>query len=716
MQQFAPNQDLGQDGLIEMPYLGKVGERRMVIQSKHTSQPGTKISLSTFAGEIDKLAKLASSNPISRYILVTNCNMTVASRTAIITRLKKSGVGSIVVIERTGLERQIRGNPRLRAKVPRLYGIGDLSAILDERRIEQSRAILEGMAPDLATFVPTHSYRQAVEVLNEHHMVILLGDPASGKTTIANCLIVGSIDQSAGEPIVVKSFKEIRDHWKPGESARIFYFDDFLGWGSTIWSRVYELNDNVDFLKGAMKSGCRFIFTSRNYVWQEALLNIKLHQLVALRSGQVAIDLQALTVLEKAQILFNHLKHGDQSSGWRADFQDYYKQVVLDQSFTPECARRMGRTEYTKTLMPDAFSVRRFVRNQGECLIESIKGLTSELRGALAAVYMSGGLLVAARKEYTSVQAAMDLYGLNLENIRTAFGAMKDVFVKENTETTQKGWIFKHPTIREALASIVKDDPDLIEIAVRGSSLMSLLHEAVCEGVTVKGARLVIPESLYDELVRRIRSETAWNDWVSDFLTDRASASFRKLYFDGLASLAHPIIAANLNASDRACKFMSILDREAILDPAAKLAFVSMLNERAASLECSDFPMSARAIMTTGEFDAAIASALATWEADLEAVLEHHADEWSDDIRPESYYEGLVDRFSGLLEAAGGELTDEARDELWDRARPFIEDLEERYVDPDDHHEPEELVAPSKAGPEMVIEAEIEALFSDVAA
>ena len=45
------------------------------------------------------------------------------------------------------LTRTIRTNARLRALVPRVYGLGDLSVILDERRAAQTEALLGHMLP-----------------------------------------------------------------------------------------------------------------------------------------------------------------------------------------------------------------------------------------------------------------------------------------------------------------------------------------------------------------------------------------------------------------------------------------------------------------------------------------------------------------------------------------------------------------------------------------
>lgn len=78
--------------------------------------------------------------------------------------------------------------------VPRIYGIGDLSQIITDLACKQAKAILENMGSDLICFVPTDAHRQAIKALQEHRFVILLGDPASGKSTIAAILALGALD------------------------------------------------------------------------------------------------------------------------------------------------------------------------------------------------------------------------------------------------------------------------------------------------------------------------------------------------------------------------------------------------------------------------------------------------------------------------------------------------------------------------------------------
>ena len=79
--------------------------------------------------------------------------------------------------------------------VPRVYGLGDLSQILDERSYDQARALLGYLQEDLSTFVVTDAYRRAARAIENHGFCLLLGEHAVGKSVIAATLAMTALDQ-----------------------------------------------------------------------------------------------------------------------------------------------------------------------------------------------------------------------------------------------------------------------------------------------------------------------------------------------------------------------------------------------------------------------------------------------------------------------------------------------------------------------------------------
>jgi len=113
--------------------------------------------------------------------------------------------------------------------VPRVYGLGDLSQIIDDRAYGQSAALLRYLQPDLATFVVTDAYRRAATALRDHGFVLLLGEPAAGKTVIAATLATVAADSWGCVTIRAESASEVVEHWNPDEPAQLFWVDDAFG-------------------------------------------------------------------------------------------------------------------------------------------------------------------------------------------------------------------------------------------------------------------------------------------------------------------------------------------------------------------------------------------------------------------------------------------------------------------------------------------------------
>lgn len=133
------------------------------------------------------MRKLVADGLCDVYVLMTNAGVSGKQEAQIRSELIGAGAKHVLIYGPTWIEDQIKENTRLRMLVPRVYGLGDLSQILDERAYAQARAVLESLREDLSKVVITDSYRKAVKALDEHGFVLLIGEPAAGKTTMPPC-------------------------------------------------------------------------------------------------------------------------------------------------------------------------------------------------------------------------------------------------------------------------------------------------------------------------------------------------------------------------------------------------------------------------------------------------------------------------------------------------------------------------------------------------
>ena len=144
--------------------------------------------------ELPKAAALAARGLAHDYVILTNHPVSGAAEIKIKEAFKLAGVGECRIFGREWIVAQIKTSARLRMMVPRLYGLGDLSNILDGRAYEQASMILSTMGEDLKRLVVTDAHRKSVKALTDHNFVLLLGAPAAGKSTIGASLAVGAAD------------------------------------------------------------------------------------------------------------------------------------------------------------------------------------------------------------------------------------------------------------------------------------------------------------------------------------------------------------------------------------------------------------------------------------------------------------------------------------------------------------------------------------------
>jgi adenylylsulfate kinase-like enzyme len=198
VESFLDSADAGRDGAfagVWKPLQGEALSGRFVIQCKFTSKRDKNLSLPDVKDEVAKARKLVEDDRCDCYILMTNAGLSGSISEDVEGLFKDAGVKQVRSFGSTWICQQIQESKRLRMLVPRIYGLGDLSQILDERAYSQAKALISSLREELSKVVLTTAYRRAAEALNHHGFVLLIGEPAAGKTTIASMLSMGALDQ-----------------------------------------------------------------------------------------------------------------------------------------------------------------------------------------------------------------------------------------------------------------------------------------------------------------------------------------------------------------------------------------------------------------------------------------------------------------------------------------------------------------------------------------
>jgi len=556
---FLDSRDGGRDGAFTGRWSPQYGEHyngEFVIQCKFTNRPSYNLQLSDVQTELEKTKRLVAAGRCDVYVLLTNAGLSGNSEERLAEQFKAQGVKHFLALGSTWLEDQIRATKKLRMLVPRIYGLGDLTQILDERAYAQATAVLESMRDDLARVVVTESYRQAAKALDQHGFVLLLGEPAAGKTTIASMLAMASADQWQASVVKLERPEQIVQHWNPHEPSQFFWIDDAFGVQQYEYGLASGWNQIFSQVRTILKQGSKIVMTSRDYIYKAARRDLKESAFTLLKESHVVIDVHGLTTKEREQILYNHIRLGTQPHEFRTRVKPFLKEVAGHPRFIPEIARRLGDPNYTEELNVSSYGLSSFVERRAELLEEILSGLDRDCRAALALLYMRNGILpspvAASAPEIEAVERLGSTFGKCLD----ALQSMDESFVVLATEQGERAWRYKHPTIGDAYANILKQSPEQLAVYVQGTDVEKLIEQVTCGDVEIQGA-MALPRSMYPTVIDRLTSSTSskWfksshlSGWyqrrrLTQFLAARCSKEFLALYLEAspsvLESVAQP--------------------------------------------------------------------------------------------------------------------------------------------------------------------------------
>ena len=590
-----------------------------------------------------KAKRLAELGFADVYLLITNASVTgtVAAELATILR-NEAGVEQTVCYGREWICDTIAETPRLRRLVPRLYGLGDLAQILDQRSYEQAESLLSVLGEDLKKFVFTDAYEKSANALDEHGFVLLLGQPAAGKSMIATALAAGALDEWGCSVIRVNHPQELEERWNPHE-RQFFWVDDAFGATQLDRSSLSAWNKVLPMFSAVMKGGSKVLMTSRDYIYAEARRGLKMGIFPLLKESEVVIDVEKLKHDERAQILYNHLKFGSQSREYKTRIKPFLPAVASSTGFLPEVARRLGDRRFTGKLRLEYAHILKFVEEPEEILLDTIRGLDLATRTALGVIFMSGGRVEFPLDQISDpLSGAIRTLGSDLADVKTALGNVRGSFTILEKAGSRQFWRFKHPTIHDAYGKLVAEEPEHLEIYLLGVKIDALVGEIVCGALDVYGAKIFVPAKLYPIVARRL-DELSSREGLFRFLKYRADHEFLRTYVE-----SHPSFVPSLRLPGKyleafpETRVFARLHACGMLPEALRRKMVEdILSGLKFGLDDGFLADDVRAMFTPDEFKRAVELARKQILEDVEGEVESWKDNFSSDDDPEDFFDGL---------------------------------------------------------------------------
>lgn len=518
---FREAQDGGQDAVFLIPS-GSDAPAIGTIQCKHTSEAGKALKAGDLSGEIENVEELVKAGLADTYVFMTNMSIDAPVAVKMRARLRELGVRKPHILGSQYIIRVIRSSARLRALVPQVYGLGDLTSIIDERLSEQSRALLDSWVPKLRTYVPTKAHRDAVNAISDQGVVLLLGNPSSGKSAIGAIISTIASENPDSTVLALTSPRDFEAGWNPNDPGRFFWIDDAFGSNVLRDDYVQDWASAFTKLRAAIKHGNRFLLTSRKHIYEGARRQLGQRNLSQFIDGSAVVDVGDLTFDEKAQILYNHINFGDQSQSWRTIVKPHLAAVARVENFLPGIAERLGDSNFTKGLAPRKPSLVRFMEEPTEHLVDTVNALDDHLQAALILVYVHQAGFDPSDHDPLAAKAAAELTDYSITKIQDSFMELKGSFLK----LSGPRWTFAHPTISDALTQVMRHKPHMMAALIRGAPIDTILGSFTCEGSLPIRDALVIPTALDDALVTRLGrtpDEPQRNRMLFHFLYYRAS-------------------------------------------------------------------------------------------------------------------------------------------------------------------------------------------------
>ena len=666
VESYLDTHDGGRDGAFAGIWRASGGEDLtgpFVVQCKFTGKADYVLRPSDLSDEVEKARRLVAQERCQSYLLMTNAGVTGTRAETISDLFKSVGVKHMGVFGSTWINQQIRESKHLRMLVPRVYGLGDLSQILDERAYLQARNILESMREDLAKVVVTDAYRRAAEALDEHGFVLLIGEPASGKTTIASLLAMAALDQWDSSILKIRKPREVSDHWNPDEPSQFFWLDDAFGMMQYDYSSVQDWNHILTDFPAMLRTGAKIVMTSRDYIYNSARQGLKESAFPLLKESQVVIDVHELSLQERQQILYNHLKLGKQPRSFRTKIKPHLDSVAGHPRFIPETARRIADPRYTRNLFITDYHVDQFVVKREELLQEVVGQLDVDSKAALGMVYMRDGHLQSPVEIRPSETQAIERLGSDLGRCIQALEVLQNSFVTLSYASSEPVWQYKHPTIGDAYAAIIRKNPEHLGIFIQGTAPERLVNQVTCGDVGITNATIV-PTSLFpqvlaklDELSRRTRDKSDWRAAyeaeraLHGFLSKRCSKEFLERYLQrnpGLVDeVSEPGLMLNGNSEVDLAK---CLQEHGLLPEDMRKTFVRTVGEYAidgmdaSALSDGDI----RSLFTDAEYEDLVQRIRADLLPRLDDVRRDWESNLPSDYSPEDYMGPLYDLFDAL--------------------------------------------------------------------
>jgi len=475
---FSGSIDQGRDATFEgganaFPSKTDPWKGNWIFQVKHrtySSRGADTVRSELKASLSDELAKITEKHEFDcdNYVFLTNCPFTGIDKDEMKSLVSNDFpmIQNFAFLGERDIDELLDSYPRVVYAFPQILGLSQLKELVQWGLHQRSLEFLLTAQQEIALFVATSPYLQAVDLLHKQHFCLLSGPPKMGKTCTAYAL-AASFSAQGFEIYDLRNQRDFYDAYDP-EVKELFICDDVFGDISLHAAMRDDWSHGFVRLLSSLGSGHKLIWTAREYVLKEALSSSRLKEErpTLATTDKITVAVDQLTRLEKAMILYNHAK--------AANLPDHVKEylksraclrIIDHENYSPETIRQLctGRlVAFSGEAEGDhkeiSSKVTQFLSQPGEAwkaaylsAPEGERLLCTEIMAAGGAIPFSN-LKKRYEKAVTSGRDRYPSFEASLTNATGTFLRIKPHYLGERLVQ------FYHPSMRDLLAELIQED------------------------------------------------------------------------------------------------------------------------------------------------------------------------------------------------------------------------------------------------------------------
>lgn len=328
----------GKDKGIDFRYSKNGDENTIVGQVKHYLKSGFDAMIKDLKEfEKDKVLKL---NP-NRYIFATSLPLSVFDKTKIFEIFQPYILSTNDIHGQESLNQLLERYPNVLNNHFKLWYSSTevIKKIIAYEIFGRSFEFTEGyLKKKIRLFVQTSEFDEAKKILVDNRIIVISGDPGSGKTTLAEMLVYECLKNDCRLTYLIDDVRDINKEIEPNDTPQVFYYDDFLGHNAAEIQKAKSAESAfISILHRMLRSKNKyFIMTTRSVILKDVTETSQRFRDLYIERFVFCPSLKnSLTFRRK--ILQNHVDDSDLSPDLKKVLQSSkIKEFILEHnSFSP---------------------------------------------------------------------------------------------------------------------------------------------------------------------------------------------------------------------------------------------------------------------------------------------------------------------------------------------------------------------------------------------